>query len=79
MREQLKEIRVYILAQQGKKNSGYFYPVDDPDKAIVVGDPKLAPSLGKVWSERELSENFGAGWRNYHWKVYTIVVQPKNL
>lgn len=79
LRKQLKEIRVYILAQQGKKDPSYAYPVRETSRAIIVGDPELPPDLGRVWSESELRASFGADWRNYRWKVYTIVVQPKNL
>lgn len=79
LREQLKEIRVYVLAQQGVPDPAFLFPVANPSRAIVVGDPALADELGHVWSERALVERFGANWRNYHWKVYTIVVQPNNL
>jgi hypothetical protein len=79
LREQLKEIRVYVLSQQGKADAGYTFPVADPEKAIVVGDPLLDPALGQVWPQAKLAETFGAGWRHYRWKLYTIVVQPKNL
>ncbi|WP_239026794.1 PulJ/GspJ family protein [Geomonas oryzisoli] len=79
LREQLKEVRVYILAQEGKKDPGYQYPVSSPDRAILVGDPELDDSLGHVWSAPTMSATFGAQWRNYRWKVYTIVVKPKNL
>ncbi len=79
LREQLKEIRVYVLAQQGLPDPAFLYPVASPSRAIVVGDPALSDELGHVWSERALAQMFGANWRNYHWKVYTIVVQPKNL
>ncbi|WP_224981729.1 PilW family protein [Geomonas agri] len=78
LREELKEVRVYILAQQGKQDPGYRYPVSNPEKAIVVGDLEL-PDNGHVWSERAMSATFGADWRTYRWKIYTIVVQPKNL
>jgi prepilin-type N-terminal cleavage/methylation domain-containing protein len=83
LRQQVKEIRVYILAQQGRKDPGFSYPVSDPTKAIVVGDAglnrALATVLGSVWTEAALTESVGRDWRNYRWKVYTIVVQPKNL
>lgn len=79
LREQLKEIRVYLLAQQGVQDPAYLYPVATPSRAIVVGDPALGDEFGHVWSERALADRFGANWRNYHWKIYTIVVQPKNL
>jgi hypothetical protein len=74
VREQVKEIRVYILAQQGKKDRGYSYP----GRRIVVGDARY-PAFGSVWDEARLAAAFGPSWMNYHWKLYTIAVQPKNL
>lgn len=83
LRQQLKEIRIYILAQQGAKDRSYLFPVADPGNVIVVGDAGLDQSLGAVlgskWSESELARAFGSEWRHYHWKLYTIVVQPQNL
>jgi hypothetical protein len=71
LRGYLKEVRVHLLAQQGRRDPGFSYPVNDPSAALVVG--------GRRWSAAELAQNFGAQWRNYRWKVYSIVVQPKNL
>lgn len=75
LREHVKEVRVYVLAQQGKKDAGYRYPVVDPNRVIVLGDPVN----GKAWSQSALAATFGGDWAQYHWKVYTIAVQPKNL
>jgi prepilin-type N-terminal cleavage/methylation domain-containing protein len=74
IREQVKEIRVYLLAQQGKKDRAFFYPAS----RIVVGDPKF-PAMGGVWDEARLKATFKDDWMHYHWKLYTIAVQPKNL
>jgi len=83
LRRQLQEVRVYILAQQGRKDPLYHYPVADPSRVITVGDAELdrgvGQVLGSVWSQADLETRFGSEWRNYHWKLYTIVVQPKNL
>ena len=68
LRALLKEVRVYVMAQQGKRDPDYSYPAGDPQRVLVVGD--------RVWSKSDFVAN---GWLNYHWKVYTIVVQPKNL
>ena len=68
LRDLLKEVRVFVLVQQGKKEPGYSYPVSDPERAMVVGD--------RVWKKDDLLRN---GWLDYRWKIYTIVVQPKNL
>ena len=63
IRTQLKEVRVHILAQEGQRDDSYRTPLDN----IPVG----LPGLGS---------NFGVGeYRNYRWKVYTIVVKPRNL
>ena len=79
LRDVIKEVRVYILAQQGRKDLSYLYPVSDPNRVIVVGDPDLDPSLGSVWTQARLATVIGGDWFHYHWKVFTIVVQPKNL
>jgi len=79
LRDHVREIRVYILAQQGRKDPGYLYPLTSPKTAIFLGDPSLDPALGRTWAEPDLTATVGPEWRNYHWKLYTIVVQPKNL
>lgn len=79
LRNHVREIRVYLLAQQGRRDPGYRYPVTNPDAAIAVGDPGLDPALGSSWTQSRLASTVGPNWRNYHWKLYTIVVQPKNL
>ncbi|HEY5512442.1 MAG TPA: pilus assembly protein PilW, partial [Geomonas sp.] len=71
IRQTVKEVRVFILAQQGKKDPGYSYPVSTPDRALVVGD--------RVWTQSDLESKLGGDWRHYRWKVFTIAVQPKNL
>ncbi|MBJ6749616.1 prepilin-type N-terminal cleavage/methylation domain-containing protein [Geomonas anaerohicana] len=79
LREELQEVRVYILAQQGRQDPGYRYPVQDPARAVVVGDPELPDYAGHVWTSQAMGAAFGEQWRSYRWKLYTIVVQPKNL
>jgi hypothetical protein len=63
IRTQVKEVRVYILAHQGQMDKSYVHP----QSTITVGE--------SPWQH-----NFNIGANvNYRWKVYTIVVQPKNL
>lgn len=63
IRTQLAEVRVHILAQEGQRDDSYTYPAT----TIPVG------SKGFV-------NNFDvSAYRNYRWKVYNIVVRPKNL
>jgi prepilin-type N-terminal cleavage/methylation domain-containing protein len=80
IREEVKEVQVHILAQQGKKDPAYQFPLVDPDRAIVVGAAGPGqPFYGSIWTQSRLAGLVGPNWRNYHWKVYSIVVRPKNL
>jgi prepilin-type N-terminal cleavage/methylation domain-containing protein len=73
IRDQVKEVRVYILAQEGQKDTNFTYPTNT---VYVGGDTTVGNSLGR-------SFNFaGAGianWQNYRWKIYTLVVKMDNL
>ena len=68
IRKQVKEVKVFILTQEGKRDRTYSYP----NKTIRVGDA----SGGRDF---DLEARIGPDYRNYRWKVYTIVVRPKNL
>lgn len=68
IRKKLKYIKVYIMAQEGRKDSNFTNTAD-----IRVGD--LA-AITKTYSVSDLTTN---GWLNYRWKIYRIVVKPKNL
>jgi hypothetical protein len=80
LRSGLKEIRIYVLAQQGKKDLSYQFPLSQ--MPMVVGDAALDKAVGKTlgsrWDEAAMAK-LDSGWRHFHWKVYSIVVQPKNL
>ncbi len=67
LRSSLKIIKVYILAQDGRRDPNYVSPA-----SIVVGDS----------SESSITKSYNiaaAGLQNYRWKVYRIIVRPKNL
>jgi prepilin-type N-terminal cleavage/methylation domain-containing protein len=63
LRTQLKELHVHILAQVGQRDDSYTYPAT----TIPVG------------SETGIKNVDVSAYRNYRWKVYNIVVRPKNL
>jgi prepilin-type N-terminal cleavage/methylation domain-containing protein len=64
IRERVKEVRVYILAQEGQMDRNYSYPHNE----ITVGEF----GLGRIVSIRP-------DWKHYRWKVYTLIVKPNNL
>jgi hypothetical protein len=72
IREQLKEIRVYILSHEGKRDPDYLYPA----ATINVGEEIGGTFVGRRF---DLQSLIGGNWRNYRWKLYTIVVRPNNL
>lgn len=78
IRERLREVRVYLLVQEGRKDTGFKFPIADVNNVIQVGDKRLSSS-GRRWTSANMQTVFGADWRNYRWKVYTIVVNPSTL
>jgi type II secretory pathway pseudopilin PulG len=78
IRQRLKSLQVYILAQEGKKDRDFSYPYSDASKVITVG-PQNMPSVGKVWTASDLNTAFGSEWNRYRWKVYSISVNLVNL
>jgi prepilin-type N-terminal cleavage/methylation domain-containing protein len=70
IRKMLKEIKVYVLTHEGQKDNSYTYPTS----TVQVGDS----GPGRAYDLTQLS-GIGADWKHYRWKVYTIVVKPKNL
>jgi prepilin-type N-terminal cleavage/methylation domain-containing protein len=72
IKDQIKEVRVYILAHEGQMDRGYQY--SGPNPIILGGD---TATLG-----RQIDLNataFGADWDHYRWKVYTLFVKPRGL
>jgi type II secretory pathway pseudopilin PulG len=74
IREQVKEVRVYILAHEGQRDVNYTYP----NSTITIPSDPSDPGAG-LGSTFNLSSSIGTGWQNYRWKVYTIVINPNNM
>lgn len=66
VREQVKEVRMYILTHEGQKDITYTYP----DNTVTVGEG----GNGRTVDLSSITD-----WENYRWKVYRLVVQPNNL
>jgi len=69
LRDQLKVVRVYILAHEGQRDDNY----TNPTNPILVG--QSAP-LGRNF---DLSSLADPKWQHYRWKVYSLIVRPNNL
>ncbi len=77
IREHLKVIKVYILAQEGRRSRYYTYP----EPSMIVGkDCKSAETADiDCGSSFTRSYTFSSEQRKFHWKLYRIIVRPKNL
>lgn len=70
LRNQLKVVKVYILAQEGKRDNSYV----SPETTIEVGDQLanggLTPKITYTLTDEQ---------KKYRWKLYRVVVRPGNL
>lgn len=69
--DQVKEIRVYILAHEGQKDVNYEYPSSSID-IPPTGDP--AYGSGRTFDLTTITD-----WENYRWKLYTIVTKINKM
>jgi len=69
IRDQLKEVRVYILAHEGQRDTSYTHTTNP----MLVGE---SATLGRNF---DFTTNGITNWQNYRWKVYTLVVRPNSL
>jgi hypothetical protein len=75
IRSQLKEIRVYILTHEGQKDNSFNYT---RGPVIAVGEDFGGGFRGRNYDVSRL-HNIGTNWKNYRWKLYTLVVAPSNI
>ena len=73
-RAQVRELRVYILAQDGTRDITFSYP----SQYVDVGE-SFDGGATLVGRKFDLKAMIGDVYKNYRWKVYTIIVRPKNL
>lgn len=74
IREQTREIRVYILAHEGQRDTNYTFTGFTPGACATCVRVGQSATLGRDFNLATITD-----YLNYRWKVYTIVVQPKNL
>jgi prepilin-type N-terminal cleavage/methylation domain-containing protein len=79
IREHLKVIKVYILAQEGRRDRNYTYPTS----TIIVGKD-CTNSAGEssdidCGSDYTRQYTLSAEQRHFRWKLYRIIVRPKTL
>ncbi len=77
IRDQVKRVGCYILAHEGSRDTDYTIA----SNLINVGETNAAgalfPNAGRTFDIQ--AQIGGANWANYRWKVYSLMVNPKNL
>jgi len=68
VKEELKQVRVFILIQNGRKDKNYRYP----HSTIFVGDNSTG--VGRNFDLTQITD-----YKNYRWEVLKITATPKNL
>lgn len=76
IRAQLKEIRVYILAQEGQRDRFYSFPLNSVRVGETIGVLPPVLNVGRVF---DFAARGVTDWQNYRWKVYTLVAEPRNI
>jgi prepilin-type N-terminal cleavage/methylation domain-containing protein len=82
MRSQVKNVRVYLLSHDGKKDPNFSYPDFDASYSVCVAPfdgTSCSGTVGRRWTAAQMQTAFGTDWRHYRWKVYSFVVNLKNL
>jgi len=90
LRSHLKEVRVYILTQDGGLDMNYTYTNNDQNAScqgaqqVWVGDDSFANTgtsiLGGNYGTCFNLQNYiGANYMHYRWRVYQMTITPYNL
>lgn len=78
IREHLKVVKIYILAQEGRRNKNFTFPA----ASILVGKECRSAEAGSIDCGASLTRpaySLSTEQRNFRWKLYRLVVRPKNL
>jgi prepilin-type N-terminal cleavage/methylation domain-containing protein len=70
IRNQVRQVRVYILAHEGQMDKTFTFQAPVSPSSITVGEFGLG---------RNFDLSTITNWQNYRWKLYTIVVTPNDL
>lgn len=78
IRDQLREVRVYIVAHEGQKDPNFDFSKNTPPENLRVTESIGASS--RTLNFANLKTLVGdPDYKYYRWKLYTIVAKPRNL
>jgi hypothetical protein len=76
VRQQIKEVRVYVLSHEGQKDPYFTYPA-----STIAIPPTSDPAngLGRASPGFDLTTIDTNDYKYYRWKIYTLIVKPIDL
>lgn len=78
IRDQLKEIRVYIVAHEGQRDMNYDFSMNNTREAL--SSLEVLGGNSRTITFVNLKNQIGdPDYKYYRWKVYTLVAKPNNL
>lgn len=76
VRKRLRQVKVYILVQDGARDRNYF----NTNNALPIADPGEGSMVQRAGQAVAGSVDLTTpNMLNYRWKVYRVIVKPKNL
>lgn len=77
IREHLKVVKVYILAQEGRRDPRYV----SPQTKFIVGKDCRAAETSDIDCGKSFTKEYtlSSNQMNYKWKLYRIIAKPRNL
>ena len=76
---QVKEVRVFILAHEGQKDTSYTFTNFTAGGVTCAGCTTITVGPADGSSGRDFDLSAITDYPNYRWKVYTMVLKPYNL
>ena len=78
VRDQLKEVRVYIVAHEGQKDPNFDFSQNNTREYLTATEMLGASSRTLTFTN--LKTRIGnPAYKQYRWKLYTIIAKPRNL
>ncbi len=78
IRDQLMEVRVYVVAQEGQKDLSYDFSEGGTRRYLSTDE--ILNATSRTLNFVDLKTVVGnPAYKYYRWKLYTIVVRPKNI
>jgi prepilin-type N-terminal cleavage/methylation domain-containing protein len=78
IREQVKEVRVYVVAHEGQRDVNYDFSMNNTRESLSALE--VLGGNSRTITFINLKTQIGdPDYKYYRWKVYTLVVKPNNL